>query len=306
MSRFLILVGPTRTGTTSLFRTLSTVAGLVPSTVKETNHFLAADAGATCYRRWFRPDDDRDGRRVFMEASPLYFGGGCELAANIRSTLAGDDVGILITLRDPVDRLRSLYRHIVTKRPGGRGLAANELVRRGLSACACRPRRDQDIARWSTDICVLESCYGTLASEWTRVFDQESIRVCFFDVFTDPARFSGFAAALGDWLGCDASGCRPLSRENASRNVRNTGAHRWAVRANDRFEPLLNRMPWLREQARSLYYTLNERAFDDAWRLEPEVEQALAERLETEVAAVRRLIADDQLRPLHGERPAWL
>jgi TfoX/Sxy family transcriptional regulator of competence genes len=78
------------------------------------------------------------------------------------------------------------------------------------------------------------------------------------------------------------------------------------VRANDRLEPLLNRMPRLREQARSLYYTLNERAFDDAWRLEPEVEQALAERLETEVAAVRRLIADDQLRPLHGERPAWL
>jgi len=112
----LVLPGPGKTGTTSLFWYLAQHREVCRASTKETLHFTPlseteADADGRLpsladYRGYFLHDA---GERYLIESSPRYFHGGSRLAAGLAATLP--DVRVLVTRRDPVTRTWSLFRY---------------------------------------------------------------------------------------------------------------------------------------------------------------------------------------------------
>lgn len=110
----LIIAGPPKTGTTSLFDWLSQHADVLPSSVKETYYFYDSSNaesplpnfnkdGWTKYEKFF---DRHVNESIRMEASPGYIYS--KLAAEKLSTI--DDLKVIIVYRNAADRLFSEYQ----------------------------------------------------------------------------------------------------------------------------------------------------------------------------------------------------
>ena len=116
-SRFLIIGGASKAGTTSLFEYLAGHPGICASSIKETRFFLDDDyplprqsrpgAGEAAYRRFFEqqlsPGDDP----VFLESTPDYLYS--DAAREIVQLLPR--ARIVFLLRSPVSRLVSWFRY---------------------------------------------------------------------------------------------------------------------------------------------------------------------------------------------------
>jgi hypothetical protein len=104
-----IIIGSMKSGTTSLYRWLSTHPDIGMSRDKETDYFVAEKSfarGPDWYAAQFTP-----GRKIYGEASPNYskvddFQG---VPGRIRAALP--DVRLIYLVRDPVTRFVSQYRH---------------------------------------------------------------------------------------------------------------------------------------------------------------------------------------------------
>ncbi len=107
----LLIAGVPRGGTSSLFAYLGQHPDVCAATTKEVRFFtpLMDPAGALpsmeSYGRYFA---HCEGQRYALEATPSYCYGGSRVLSAINETLP--DPRIIITLRDPVERLISAYR----------------------------------------------------------------------------------------------------------------------------------------------------------------------------------------------------
>ncbi len=261
--RFLVLIGPTRTGTTSLFRYLARdQANFSPSSVKETNFFLPdrpssapPAAGRSEYLTLFSPPAEG---RIRLEASPLYFAAATPVTAAIRGALPGDDVRVLATLREPLERFVSLYRHVVTKRNAHEApVPFGEFSAQALSA---RPALGLATRAEANLHAFNEGRYAELLAAWSASLGPDRVRAVSFEALADDELRADALEELYAWLGlADKDHLRsPYLVENRSRPVRARGVHELALRVNDGLEPLLNRAPWLRNLARAVYYAANE------------------------------------------------
>jgi hypothetical protein len=249
-SGWLILAGPTRTGTTTLFRHLAASPAFCASFHKETDYFLhglrhSRAAEVAEYRRLFAA-----GNGVCLEGSPLYFAYGAAIAQPV-AALPGE-VKVLLTFREPVERFRSLLTHVQTKRNLVSPPSAAVFVEDALRAMdfPADPGDENSIA-------FREGCYRELLGEWISALGSERVRVVFFESLA--AQPETTLAALHAWLGVRDLPVA-LSQENASRDVRGRRLHALAMRLNHALEPLLNRVQPLRAWLRRLYYSLNGRA----------------------------------------------
>lgn len=249
-SGWLILAGPTRTGTTTLFRHLAASSRVCASFHKETDYFLqclrqSRAASAAEYRRLFVAGDG-----VCLEGSPLYFAFGAAIAQPV-AALPGE-VKVLLTFREPVERFRSLLTHVQTKRNLASPPPAAAFVDDALRAMdlPADPGNENSIA-------FREGCYRELLAEWIAALGSERVRVVFFESLS--AQPEATLAALHAWLGVSELPLS-LSQENASRDVRGRRLHALAMRLNHALEPLLNRVQPLRAWLRRLYYGLNGKA----------------------------------------------
>lgn len=102
---YFLAVGPARTGSTWLHDVLRSRVHL-PVTCKETRFFdLLYGRGM----RWYRAQFDREpGNGRFGEVAPTYFHSNL---ARMRLRKCAPDARIICTLRDPVQRLYSLFRY---------------------------------------------------------------------------------------------------------------------------------------------------------------------------------------------------
>lgn len=252
----LILCGPTRTATTSLYRQLSRDSAFSPSRVKELDYFLPAIVGEPLggqdiYLRNFAqhaPDT------TTLEASPLYFVGGRPVAHAIRGAL-GEDVGVVITLRNPYDRLVSTINHILTKRNINEGILPADLVHTAIDFGLAVPRSHADL----NAAIIRESSYVPVLREWMEAIPADQIRVVFYEHLTDHSRLPAAVSSIYELIeGVPTTISGSLLHENQTRQVKREGLHKTALAVNDRLEPILNKCPAVRTVLRQFYYAFNE------------------------------------------------
>ena len=105
-----VIAGAEKSGTTSLFRSLSEHPDVAASTVKETRYFQPIMYGhelepLSVYEAYFAGAGNE---AVRLEGTPRYLYGGRPLAERMREVL-GPDVRILMVLREPVARFESFF-----------------------------------------------------------------------------------------------------------------------------------------------------------------------------------------------------
>jgi hypothetical protein len=300
--RFLILIGPTRTGTTSLFRQLARdTHNFCGSRVKETNYFLTEASAASHpeYIRQFKTGSLKDGR-ILVEASPRYFVGGLTTARAVARTLLGHDVFILATLREPVERFLSLYQHVLTKRSLRKKVP--DFERFVDEALAHQSQLDQSSSTHPNYVAFNEGRYSELLESWATMFGHDRVRLVFFESLSRKAERQQTIRLLYQWLRLDPSNVAPdQSNDNKTRFVRSELAHSLALKINDAFEPVLNRYPNVRQLAQRVYYGVNEAR--DKKIIYPQV---TLELLHESYSSLNRTLAITADKMALGETPRWV
>ncbi len=107
----LLIAGYHKAGTTTLFHELSNHPDIFPSLVKEPFYFRPFINGKDLppIEEYAKHFIGAKNERYLMEGSPTYIYGGERAAKKIKETLG--DIRIIISLRNPVDQLFSLYKH---------------------------------------------------------------------------------------------------------------------------------------------------------------------------------------------------
>lgn len=294
----LIIVGTVKGGTTSLFRYLSSHPEICASKRKETCYFLPLRYGGemepwSSYERLF--DHCNDKQRYVMEATPGYFDGGIGLAEEIKKQL-GDGARVIITLRNPMDRLVSFFRYkqAVVQLP--KEMTISEYVTSCKSMPLYQRQRQENDAYWGVD----GGRYMQYLPDWFSTFGRDKIKIVFFDSLANNPKV--VMADLCNWLGIDASlysvGHFPV--ENKTVPYRFAWMHLVAMKVNSRYEELLNGLPRLKRIARSIYYTLNR-----DYKITGQ-KPLTAESLDDLYASDNALLANFLLDHGYSDLPQWL
>ena len=296
----LLLAGIGKAGTTSLFWHLSQHPDICASRVKEPRYFLALsendeDAeGVPAPLETYTALFDRCGsRRYAMEATPHYFHGGGRLIDGLKRTLP--DPRIVLTLRDPVDRVWSVF----TFAKGRMRLPAEMTFEEYLGECeqlyrtdAPRPRTAR--AYWS----IRGGVYADFLPVWFDSFSDERLRILFFEPFVRDV--AGSVRDLCTWLDIDTScvDSFTLSAENRSGGYRSRLLHRVALAANR--EGALRNRRRLKGPLRRVYQAVNGKMPGD--RMPPAARARLEEMFAPSNAVVSALLSERG----YTDLPEWL
>lgn len=249
--KLLIIAGPTRTGSTALFRAMAPLERARASKLKEVNYFLNLDNasyGRLDYLQQLdvRASDAED--TLYFEASPKYFAS-VDAPVELASLLAHENYRVAVILREPMARLNSIMMHIMTKRSIGRYRIMDDLARIQVMSEINQQADDLDSqAFW-------EGAYLYHLQRWILAVGRERLGIFFYDdllsgkLIRQVADFSGLDYSESD---------KKPTVENKSRAVKNYHIHQNVKRVNDWLEPLLNRYPQIRSVARRVYYSFNE------------------------------------------------
>lgn len=156
-----LIIGAMKAGTTSLFRWLDSVDGVDLPETKELNFFSGQtwDRGLPWYRSQFPAE-----ARVTGEASPAYSSPSLAELASARIHEILPEIPLLYSVRDPVERARSHYRH---------------QVQRG------RERRSFPEAAGPDSHYVIGSLYTRALSPYLRRFPARQLLLVRFEQLTD-------------------------------------------------------------------------------------------------------------------------
>lgn len=292
----LVIAGVNKAGTTSLFTYLAVSPQVLPSSVKETCHFLGLRYGEPVppietYERYFRR---WAGEPVVMEATPGYFYGGDLLAAALDRALP--EVRILLVLREPVDRLMSFFDFQHSRLALPKDLTLSEYVG------ACRAFSPTELGDRANNpwFGVEGGRYGSYLCPWLQRFGGRC-RVLFFDdLKATPKRL---LTEVASWLSIDAEpfGLPTLGIENQALRHRSGTLQRMALAVNDHTEPLLRRHPALKRRLRRTYRRLN-----SSDRSRVNLDPGLAAELSTLYAASDRQVAELLSAAGYASLPEWL
>lgn len=292
----LFLVGPGRTGTTSLFRHLAAHPDICGGRRKEIGGFMPLIFGESSPDlAIYRAEFDRClNERWRLDATPGYFFGGRAMAEALDDNCGGAHV--VITLRDPSARMFSLYRHVNNKVLFGAFKTFGDYV----AACAERSPGQAYCPQTIHLSALDEGRYDLLYEGWRAVFGPKRLRVLFYeDLERRPERL---LYEMERWLGLaegTVSDQTPL-HDNRAVEYRVEALQRLASAVNDRFEPILNRHPRLRHRLRNAYYAINGRSRGE--RPDRETWIHLERIYAPHMRRLAALLRDDGYRDL----PGWL
>lgn len=289
-----IIAGVNKAGTTSLFVSLSGHRDVAAATVKETRYFLPPRWGQPLapvseYDEYFA-----DARaNVRLEATPSYFYGGAAVA-DAMLEVCGDDLRVLVVLRDPVTRFWSFFNYQKARLRIPEDMTGEAYLARGDSLSDAE-FRDPDNERWFG---YRGGCYADWLPAWHERFGAHLELVWFEDLMTEPARVLSDVARF---LHIDPDGYASLelASENLTTGYRRPGLQRLALRANDRLERFLRRHYGLKERLRSVYYRIN------GSRRRDQLPDALRATLVTRYAAPNDRLRE-QLSSMRRSAPPWL
>lgn len=249
-----IIAGVNKAGTTSLFVSLSSHPDVAAAAVKETRYFLPARWGqdldpVEVYEGYFA--DASPTARVRLEATPSYFYGGEAVITEMRA-VCGEDLRVIVVLRDPVARFWSFFTFQKARLRIAEDLGIDAYLAQA-DALTDEDFRVAENERW---FAFRGGCYADWLPAWHTAFGERLQVVFFEDLMAEPDRVLRRAAAF---LGIDADAfpSTDLASENRTTGYRRAGLQRVALAFNDRFERFLRRHYGLKERLRSAYYRLN-------------------------------------------------
>jgi hypothetical protein len=234
------IVGPTRTGTTALFRALSRVPGITPTKIKELNYFFEGNSSQE-YSEFLSGNTEK----FSLEASPEYFVYSDSVSKKVYDF--DSNSRIVVVLRDPVERLESILNHILMKRSPGKYSGLKQLL--GLQIKE-EPARLSERDRFA----LLESDYAIHMGHWIEKFESTNIMILFYEELFSPDLLDRICS----FLNLSSEGVE-LTEENKTRIVKNIRLHKLAQKINMSMEQFLNKFPLIRRLIRSLYYSINEK-----------------------------------------------
>jgi hypothetical protein len=245
----LVIAGVGKGGTTSLFWYLSQHPDICASDAKEIRYFAALSEGDSdlppidSYAAHFR---HCRGERYALEASPQYFHGGERVVEAMREVLG--DPKVILTLRDPVDRLWSQFRFVKTRfGPVPDAMTFEEYVERNERVWRDdAPLIPAIVPFWH----IKGGAYADHITPWFDGFGHDFRIVFFEDLARDPAEVID---GLASWLGVDRAPVRSFtySVENRTVQTRSAVLQRMALFLNR--EELLGRHRRLKAPLRRLY-----------------------------------------------------
>jgi hypothetical protein len=112
-TKYLLIIGVHRSGTSALFNYLKLNDTIVPAKVKELHYFTPLRFGLKLDKKikyaslFFKT---KENTKYLLEASPSYFYGGESICKSVIETTKNEAKCILI-LRNPTDRFISFYNH---------------------------------------------------------------------------------------------------------------------------------------------------------------------------------------------------
>ena len=188
----LIGIGAPRTATSSLARMLAATPDVFVPREKELNSFGIVEPFAPA-RYTLRFAEAQAGHRYLADISPVYISNH-HVPERIRSY--NPDARIIATLRDPLSRVISQYRHMKNTAGASRGpdldLDIDTYLRAGLTRI--RRRRTPANAWYSAAMNICHSFYGTHLSRYYRFFPRDQILVLIYEDLVEPQQASGQGA----------------------------------------------------------------------------------------------------------------
>ena len=164
-------LGPGRSGTTTLYEILKTHPDAYLAPAKECNFFSSESTLTPVDLAYYEATffGGYGGQRSVGEISPRYFPS-CDAIRNIRALL-GPDVRFIVTLRHPVDRAWSHYKHELKNLYEVRSF--DEVMNGVPTASGMR--------RAYGDIYVGHSLYAKSIENWLAVFPRENFLILSFE-----------------------------------------------------------------------------------------------------------------------------
>jgi hypothetical protein len=257
----LILGGTHKAGTTSLFRYLADHPNVCASSKKEVYFFFryrdsVNEEAIEHYSSYFSHCADDTSIRI--EASPGYLKGGITTAQLIKSILP--DVKLIFILREPVERLYSLFN----SEQGGsdayaRGIAFDDFVDQVLATMQSKETRQSTPHLNKRVEALKEGCYAQFIEAYLEGFEPENICILFFDDLSCDAQ--GVVKKVCEFVNISSRfyDNYNFTVENRTRFYRFYILQNAAFKLNTHLEPTLNRFPRLRRQLRAVYNLLNEK-----------------------------------------------
>jgi hypothetical protein len=291
----LIMAGPGKAGTTSLFWYLSQHPAICPADVKEIRFFAPITHGTGSippteeYARHFNHCGMEEYR---LEASPQYFHGGGALITAMRQILAHPR--IIITLREPVDRLWSIYRSLKVRRTLPQQTTFDSYV----AQC-------EEIHRAGGPLSLENRAYWTLSGQfyvdhvqtWLDAFGDDLKIVFFEDLARSP---TDVVRDLCRWLRIDDTVVDSFTYTVENQTVANRSRilHRIALAANS--QGVLRDRRRLKAPLRRAYYRIN--------RMPPSetMSEETRRRLEETYAAPNAALARALRQRGYEDLPGWL
>ncbi len=288
-----MIAGVQKAGTTSLFEYLAAHPGISPARIKELRYFsrAARDGAVPDLEEYDRLFHYREHARYRLEASPAYVCSRHPVAELVQSSLP--DARIIVLLREPVQRLLSLYNRAVAHSDVPRDFSFDDYVTASL---AWQPGDSEDyiFTRGLRD-----GFYIDHLLRWHALFG-DNLRI----LFTDDLKADGRAltAEVCRWLGLDPAliAAQPFEVSNRTLHYRFRRMHRQVTRWYMHTEEFWRRHPALKRGVRRIYNQLAGARAD-----KPGVQPATLERLREVYAPYNRRLREFLLAQ-NVALPAWL
>ena len=256
----LVIAGVVKAGTTSLYSYLSLHPDICCSTVKETCYFSYYRYGQwdSRYQNSQDPFKQYQGyfahctnQKYIMEATPGYFEGGKKLALELKKTL-GDEVKIIIVLREPISRLLSFFKYKKSMLEVNQKLSLAEYIKQCESLAADEIIKNENDKYWGIE----GGFYANYLEDWLDVFE-DSIYVTFLDDLKHDPQL--FLAKIAAWLEIDnrVFKSQSLTIENKSLNYKNKYLQELALLVNTKAEKFWRANVGLKKAVRDVYYRFN-------------------------------------------------
>jgi hypothetical protein len=249
----LVIAGVVKGGTTSIFSYLSAHPDICVSSVKETCFFHGLRYGYELrpfgeYLSYFRHCENQ---KYIMEATPGYFEGGARLAQGLKDAL-GNDLKVILFLRDPVDRLISFFKYKKSMLELPLDLALEDYISH-CSKMSLQEKKLQPNDRWWG---IEGGKYDLYLEEWLNVFDG-NLKILFFDQIKFDVR--SLMTDVCEWLDISTSIYDDFSFEVENKTVgyKNKSLQKSALFVNRELERFWRSHPNLKSRLRDFYFWVN-------------------------------------------------
>ena len=299
----LVIAGVVKAGTTSVYSYLSLHPDICCSTVKETCYFSYYRYGQWDSRYENSDDPFEQYREYFchceqqkyvLEATPGYFEGGMQTAQAIKNTL-GDNVKIMIVLREPISRLISFFKYKKSMLELDQQLTLAEYLQQCQSLSPeVRVKKEND-TYWGIE----GGFYANYIEDWFNVFG-DSIYITFFDEIKNNPKL--FLSKICTWLELDNAvfESQELTVENKSLDYKNKYLQQLALFINFKAEKFWRANSGIKRVLRSIYYNLNSKPH------QAEVSQQTLKYLQSLYLPYNKKLAAQLLARNYTNLPQWL